>query len=127
MFSLAILSMSCSGGQRFPAQLPRPAQADLDEATPLDYRELEIQEIQPTFVDTPIEVQGEVQQSAPLLESWLYEVMDSTGAVWIMSPDQPPEVGNQVSVGGILRYKPILIGGVDQGEYYLEERARDTL
>ncbi|NER83910.1 MAG: hypothetical protein F6K42_31080, partial [Leptolyngbya sp. SIO1D8] len=78
-------------------------------------------------VNTTIYVEGEVQQHAPLIENWLYQIADETNRLWVMSSDTPPEVGDIVRVRGVVRYEPILIGEADRGEYYLQETSRSSL
>jgi hypothetical protein len=72
-------------------------------------------------------VQGTVQQQAPLLEGTLYQLQDTTGSIWISTQQSPPAPGEAIAIKGTLRYKSILINGIDIGEYYLEELERGAM
>ncbi len=77
---------------------------------------------QPQQVEQSISLAGVVTQRVSLLNSWLYQVDDSTGQIWILTQQVAPKVGQQVYVDGILRYEAIPINGADLGDYYLEAK-----
>ena len=84
----------------------------------------DLQDLSPNSVNETVYVEGEVQQHAPLLDSWLYQIADSTAAIWVASSTPPPAIGSSVRVQGIVRYEEILIDSADIGEYYLQEASR---
>ena len=73
-------------------------------------------------VDKTIAVSGEVVQKAALLEGWMYQVRDETGSLWVLTNRAAPEVGEMATVEGAIRYEPIMVGEIDAGEVYLEEK-----
>ena len=75
-------------------------------------------------IDDTIAVSGEVAQSAALLEGWLYQIKDDTGSLWVLTDSDAPEVGDAVTVEGAVRYEAIVVEGIDAGEFYIEEKAR---
>ncbi|MEL6383373.1 MAG: hypothetical protein AAFQ89_13155 [Cyanobacteria bacterium J06626_18] len=85
-----------------------------------------LQDLSDNSVDKTINVEGQVQQHAPLLEGWLYQVADDTDTIWIATATAPPAIGESVRVRGVVQYQQILIGGADIGEYYLQEAAREV-
>jgi len=125
--AIALLVLGCSEspdtitdeestGMHFPsslAQLTRP--------------KLKIGELSTDQVDKAVQVQGTVQESAPLLEGNLYLIEDETGMIWVFTLEQLPEIGTRVRTEGILQYEPIVIGGADIGDYYLQELSRSQL
>lgn len=126
--SLIVLAILLGGCSRGVPESPRSRVRSYSIGTlaapePAD---TQVQTIQPPLVDQAISVKGTVQQSAPLLDRWLYQLSDTSGTLWILSSDSPPAPGEMVRVQGIVRYEQILIGGTDQGEYYLEETQRRT-
>jgi hypothetical protein len=89
--------------------------------------QLPIEELSPEVVNQSVRIEGAVQQHVPLLEGTLYLVSDSTGEVWVFSLEAPPDVGMTVLVEGIVQYEQIIAGGVDIGEYYLQEQTRSLI
>lgn len=68
-----------------------------------------------------IYVKGSVGAIVPLLEGTVYELQDATGKVWILTKQPPPKTGEEVTVQGRVRYKPITINGKEQGSIYIEQ------
>lgn len=77
-------------------------------------------------IDDTITVSGEVAQSAALLEGWLYQIKDETGSLWVLTNSDAPEVGASVTVEGAVRYEAIVVEDIDAGEFYIEEKARQS-
>jgi hypothetical protein len=105
-----------SGGIHFPSSTAQLVRSKLS-----------INELSPELVEKSVRIEGTVQQHAPLLEGTLYQLSDPTGEVWIFSLEAPPEIGMTVLVEGILQYEQIIAGGIDIGEYYLQEQSRSLL
>ena len=81
---------------------------------------------QPQRVERSVPVTGSVTQQLAILNGWLYEIDDGTGQIWILTQQAAPALGSQVHVSGVLRYKAIPINGVDLGDFYLEEKERQS-
>ncbi|MEM7795256.1 MAG: hypothetical protein AAF579_12515 [Cyanobacteria bacterium P01_C01_bin.118] len=79
----------------------------------------------PERVERSMPLSGSVVQRLAVVDGWLYQVDDGTGQLWIVSEQSAPVVGAQVYVKGVLRYEPIVIDGIDLGDYYLEENQRE--
>jgi len=69
-------------------------------------------------------LEGQVEQHLPLIEQGLYQLADETGAIWVISTDPPPSVGERLQVRASVQYEPILMAGQDIGEHYMQEVAR---
>lgn len=74
-------------------------------------------------VDEKVAVAGEIVQRVALLDGWLYEVEDGTGRLWVRTDSSQPEVGQRVTVEGVVRYEAIVVDGIDAGGVYLEEQS----
>ncbi|MEM9904177.1 MAG: hypothetical protein AAF921_04045 [Cyanobacteria bacterium P01_D01_bin.44] len=72
--------------------------------------------------DQPVELEGIVRQRVPLLEGWIYELEDETGRIWVLTEASEPALDETARVSGTVQYEQILIGDVDIGEYYLQEK-----
>jgi hypothetical protein len=69
-------------------------------------------------------LEGQVEQYLPLIDQGLYQLADETGAIWVVSADAPPPVGERMKVRASVQYEPILMTGQDVGEHYMQEIAR---
>ena len=96
-------------------------------AAPLVRSKLPIQELSPDSVNKSVHIEGTVQQQVPLLEGTLYQVSDTTGEVWVFSLESPPDIGMTVLVEGVVQYEQIIAGGIDIGDYYLQEQSRSLI
>lgn len=77
-----------------------------------------------TELDRVIYLQGKVTQKAPFLGTNAYQLQDDTGLIWILTKAPLPQLGEEISVKGIVRFQSIKIpqlSGKDVGEVYLEE------
>lgn len=102
----APLSKPNSGTTQLPA---------LTQATPV--KNLENTSLQ----NKVVYLRGRVGDRVPVLDGTVYELQDATGKVWILTKGQPPNVGEEAVVKGIVRYKSILLDGKEQGSLYVEQ------
>lgn len=70
-----------------------------------------------------VAISGIVTQKAAVLEGWLYEVQDETGSIWVLSDRTEPSVDESVIVEGVVHYEPVVVGELEAGGVYLEEKA----
>jgi len=68
-----------------------------------------------------VHVKGTVGNPVPLLEGTVYPLQDATGKVWILTKQPAPKSGEEITVKGTIRYKPIAINGKEQGSIYIEQ------
>lgn len=69
-------------------------------------------------------VQGKVGDLVPLVGAQVYEVEDSTGAIWVLTKEPAPNQGDQVLIEGKVRHEDIFVNAQDFGEAYLVEQRR---
>ncbi|MCS6814945.1 MAG: hypothetical protein NZ772_15420 [Cyanobacteria bacterium] len=67
-------------------------------------------------------LEGTVGRQVPLAGSQVYELVDATGSIWVVTQGTNLTPGDQVLIQGIVRYQPIRVGGNDLGESYVEEQ-----
>lgn len=72
--------------------------------------------------DDTVSIEGTVVQRVGILEGSLYQVQDDTGSLWVLSDSAGPEVGQLATVDGVVRYEAIVVGEIDAGDVYLEEK-----
>lgn len=66
-----------------------------------------------------IRIQGIVTESVPLLNHIAYQVKDNTGSIWVLT-NEVFNVGQEVTVQGILKSEEIIIDGQNFSSIYLE-------
>ncbi|MGG6238827.1 hypothetical protein ACQ4N7_09315 [Nodosilinea sp. AN01ver1] len=93
-----------------------PGLAWLDPITPI----AEVSQTQPSTVY----LAGTVERQLPLVGQGLYELVDETGAIWVLSSEAPPAVGTAIAIRASLQYEQILLQGQDIGQHYAEELER---
>jgi len=69
-------------------------------------------------------LEGRVEQHLPLLGQGLYQLIDDSGEIWVVSADSPPAVGEFVTIRAVIHYESILMQGQEIGEHYAEEVER---
>lgn len=67
-------------------------------------------------------LQGRVINRAPLLSNGAYKLEDATGTIWVLTNQSLPNIGDEVTIEGQLKFQSIPIGGQDLGELYVQEQ-----
>ena len=75
----------------------------------------------PLWFRLPVCIEGIVGDRAPIVNGQLYQLKDSTGSIWIVSPDTGLQLGQAVKIKGTLQFQSIVIAGQEQGELYVEQ------
>jgi hypothetical protein len=110
-------SLNATAGYTLRDRLSRwPGLAGLDPVTPIG-------EASQSGRAT-VYLAGTVERQLPLVGQGLYQLVDDSGAIWVVSATEPPSVGDAVAVRAVIRYEQILLQGQDVGEYYAEELER---
>lgn len=79
------------------------------------------------WFNTMVSLEGTVVDRVPLLNAQVYQLQDSTGAIWILTTDPSLQPGEQVTVKGKVRFESIPIAGQELGEAYIEEHQRQRV
>ncbi len=72
-------------------------------------------------VPTQVNLRGKVQNLVPLAGATAYQLQDSSGSIWVISPNRP-NVGDILLIRGQTRYEAIVVTGQDRGEVYIQEQ-----
>ena len=86
-----------------------------------------IQELSPQQQNDTLQIEGTVEQQAPLLAGSIYQLQDDSGTIWVLSDDAPPAASSSVRVVGTLQVEPIQVEGIDISDFYVQERDRQLL
>jgi len=71
--------------------------------------------------NTTIYLQGQVAVRAPFLQAGAYKLQDATGAIWVLTNQTVPNVGDEVVIKGLLQFQAIPVKGQELGEVYVQE------
>ena len=72
--------------------------------------------------NTKIYLQGKVTIKAPFLTGGAYQLQDATGKIWVVTNQTLPNVGDEVTIAGEVKFESIPISGQEIGEAYVEEQ-----
>ncbi len=78
---------------------------------------------QPSSEQTVV-LRGRVTQRVPLLETQVYELEDTSGKIWVLTREEMPQLDQELTIEGQLRFKSIPIEGQELGSVYVEEVKR---
>lgn len=71
---------------------------------------------------TTVYVKGKVVRKIPLLNAQVYLLEDTSGSIWILTEqNQLIELGEQVTIKGLIHYQSIPVEGQELGEIYIQE------
>lgn len=74
----------------------------------------------PFWFHLPVCAKGVVGDRAPIVNGQLYQLKDSTGSIWIVSPDTSLQTGQAIKIKGTLQFQSVVIEGEEQGDVYVE-------
>lgn len=80
-----------------------------------------VEEISPKKVGKTVYLTGKVVRLAPLLEHTAYQIKDSTGNVWVVTTQSPPQLNRQVNIKGKIEYQSLPFAEQELGDFYLVE------
>lgn len=81
-----------------------------------------------TLKNTPnpqaVYLKGKVTHQASFGGSGAYELTDNTGKIWVFTTEVLPQVGDEMTVKGIVQYQSIPIQGQEMGDVYLKQESQ---
>lgn len=72
-------------------------------------------------INKTVQLTGKVVQIAPFVEHAAYQIEDVTGKIWVVTTQNPPKIGEPVSIRGQVKYQSLPFAEQDLGELYLVE------
>ncbi|MGK7905445.1 MAG: hypothetical protein AB4352_29385 [Hormoscilla sp.] len=70
---------------------------------------------------TTVYLKGTVIEQVPLLDAQLYQLEDASGKMWVSTTSSLPELGDEITIAGEIRYESIPVEGLDFSEVYIWE------
>lgn len=74
-----------------------------------------------------VELTGSVQKRAPFLNSGAYQLADDSGAVWVVTVQELPAVGDRLRVRGEVDYRSVPADGQEWGGAFVREGERQQV
>ena len=70
---------------------------------------------------TRVYLKGTVIKQVPLLDAQLYQLDDASGEIWVFTTSSLPQLGDEITIAGEIRYESIPVEGLDFSEVYVWE------
>jgi len=70
---------------------------------------------------TTVYLKGTVIKRVPLLDAQLYQLEDASGKMWVLTTSRRPQLGDEITIAGEIRYESIPVEGLDFSEVYVWE------
>lgn len=64
---------------------------------------------------------GKVVRLAPLVDNTAYQIKDSTGKIWVVTTQSPPQLDKQIEIKGKIEYQSLPFADRELGEFYIVE------
>lgn len=64
---------------------------------------------------------GKVVHLAPFVDNAAYQLEDTTGNIWVVTTEDPPQLGREISIKGKIQYQSLPFAQQEFGDYYLIE------
>ncbi|MEL6930029.1 MAG: hypothetical protein AAFO95_15510 [Cyanobacteria bacterium J06600_6] len=80
-----------------------------------------VEDIAAKKVGKTISLQGKVVHVAPFLGNSAYQLEDSTGKIWVVTTQDPPQLARQVEIKGKIKYQSLPFDDRELGDFYLVE------
>ena len=69
-------------------------------------------------------LEGKVGKQVPLLGAQVYELVDNSGKIWVVTQATNLQSGDRLIIQGLVKQQTISVGGKDLGEVYIEEQSQ---
>ena len=80
-----------------------------------------VEDIANKQVGKTVSLTGKVIHIAPFLERSAYQLEDSTGKIWVVTTQDPPQLDRQIEIKGKIKYQSLPFGDRELGDFYLIE------
>jgi hypothetical protein len=72
--------------------------------------------------NSTVYLKGRIGHQAPLLKGTVYELLDATSSIWIVTQQPVPSQTEEIVIQGIVRYQSIQLNETEQGGFYIEQQ-----
>ena len=82
---------------------------------------ISIEDISSKKIGRTVYLMGKVVHLAPLLDNAAYQLEDTTGKIWVVTTQNPPEFGQQIEIKGKIEYQSLPFADRELGDFYAIE------
>ena len=82
---------------------------------------ISIEDISSKKIGRTVYLTGKVVHLAPLLDNAAYQLDDTTGKIWVVTTQNPPEFGQQIEIKGKIEYQSLPFADRELGDFYAIE------
>ena len=72
------------------------------------------------WLTATVQLRGTVGDRAPMIGAQLYQLKDSTGAIWVLTR-RTVRSGEAIQIQGQVRFQSVPVQGLEFGEAYIQE------
>lgn len=80
-----------------------------------------VAEISQQKLNKTVYLTGKVVHIAPLIEQAAYQIEDVTGKIWVVTTQNPPQLGESIAIKGEIKYQSLPFAEQELGDLYLIE------
>jgi len=80
-----------------------------------------VEEIAAKKVNKTVSLQGKVVHLAPFLDNSAYQLEDSTGKIWVVTTQNPPQLSQQIEIKGKVKFQSLPFAEQELGDFYIVE------
>ena len=73
------------------------------------------------WLTATVRLRGIVGDRAPMIGAQIYQLKDSTGAIWVLTRRQIVRSGEAIQIQGQVRFQSVPVQGLEFGEAYIQE------
>lgn len=82
---------------------------------------ISIEEVSTKKTGKTVYLTGTVVHLAPFVDNAAYQIEDGTGKIWVVTPQTPPKIGQQINIKGKVEYQSLPLAEQELGDFYLVE------
>lgn len=82
---------------------------------------ISIEEVAEKKTGKTVYLTGKVVHLAPFVDNAAYQIEDATGKIWVVTPQTPPKIGQQINIKGKVEYQSLPFAEQELGDFYLVE------
>jgi hypothetical protein len=86
--------------------------------------QISVEQISPKKVGRVVYLSGTVTHLAPFIDNSAYQIEDITGKVWVVTTEDPPQVGQKINLKGKIKYQSLPFENQELGDFYVVELAK---
>lgn len=80
-----------------------------------------IEQVSEKKIGRTVHLTGKVVHLAPFIDNAAYQIEDTTGKIWVVTPQTLPKLGQQINIKGKIEYQSLPFAEHELGDFYVVE------